>query len=324
MLSTLGQVVKDTCIVGLLADALLPGKDKPLWPITWEQLSPLQALEFHKIQPDNMQNVTTPESALYHPADGARSISYHQERILLLLSLLVTARNYENDTFVPPAWLTAHPLTYNTCPSELMDKNKHNTAAGSGILGYLFYQAECRRAFVVFSGTANGCMSMIDMDYVQVPYSGLTNYQPDVVGHRGFYLAYLSIRTQLLELLHTYQKEGKLDQLVICGHSLGGGMSTVAAFDLAGLSPIHYSFAGPRVFNTTGSQVYNKILPYSTRVTNDSDIVPTMPMSVMPNGNSFNHTGKLKHFLHNMGNYSDNHSLAYLLHYQLVAIDSNI
>ena len=306
-MAAVGQAVKEACIVGMLADALLPGKDKPLWPITWDQLAPLQTLEIHKVSPDQLSSIDPQQ--------------FHQERLLFLLSLLVTARNYEIDTFIPPSWLIAHPLTYNTCPAELRPKNNNDTSSvGSGILGYMFYHAEHRRAFVVFSGTANGCMSMIDMDYVQVPYDELTNYQKDVVGHRGFYQAYLSIRPQLLNLLQDYLREEKLDQLVICGHSLGGGMSTVAAFDLAGLSPIHYSFAGPRVFNTVGSQLYDQIVEFSVRVNNDSDIVPTMPMSVMPNGNSFNHAGNLKHFLYNMGNYSDNHSLAYLLHYQLAAI----
>lgn len=310
MMKSITHIVKDACIVGMLTDALMPGKDRPLWPITWDQLAPLKELKL---------SLMGSEAAIDAIADSGSS--YHQERLMLLLSLLVTASNYEGDSFTPPSWLTVHPLTYNICPAELVQKGKGSEPSGNGILGYLFYHAGCQRAFLIFSGTANGCMSMIDMDYVQVPYSELTNYQDDVVGHRGFYHAYLSIRTRILELLQGYQKDGKLSELVICGHSLGGGMSTVAAFDLAGLSPLHYSFAGPRVFNVVGAQLFNKIIgDRSTRITNTSDIVPTMPMSVMPNGNSFNHVGCCTDFQYNMGNYSDNHSLAYLLHYQLVSI----
>ena len=308
-MKTVGTVLKDACLIGILADALMPGKDSPLWPITWDQLAPLQNLEVSHNHQGSSEHTKIGDA------------QYHRERLLLLLSMLVTARNYETGTFVPPSWLTVHPLTYNVCPAELMQKPKNTEAMGAGILGYVLYHAACHRAYVVFSGTANGCMSMIDMDYVQVPYSELTNYRTEVGGHRGFYQAYLSIRPQILEALQGYQKEGNLSELVICGHSLGGGMATVAAFDLAGLSPIHYSFAGPRVFNVAGAKAFDEIVSQrSVRVTNDSDIVPTMPMAVMPNGNSFNHVGQLHHFKYNMGNYSDNHSLAYLLHYQLVAV----
>jgi len=313
-MATVGIVAKDACLIGLLVDALLPGKDKPLWPITWDQLAPLQ--QWSLSLPQQTTNV-----AKSNGLDDNHLTNYNQERLLLLLSLLVTASNYEKDEFIAPAWLTAHALQYNTCPAVLVKPEKQQTIASPGTLGYFFHQPDRRRGFVVFSGTANGCMSMIDMDYIQVPYSELSNYQEGVLGHRGFYLAYLSVRTQLLQLLRDYQNQGQLQELIICGHSLGGGMATVAVFDLARLSPYHYSFAGPRVLNTAGAQLFNKLVPHSLRIVNEGDIVPTMPMAVMPNGNSFDHTHGVKNFLHNMGNYSDNHSLAYLLHYQLVTID---
>lgn len=300
MLSSVSHVLKDACLVGILADALLPGKDKPLWPINWGQLAPLE----------NMQLSNDPNAC------------YQDERIFLLLSLLVTASNYDASSFNPPSWLTVHPLTYNYCPALLLDKDKNgNKDTGPGTLGYIFYHAELCRAMVVFSGTANGCMSMIDLDYLQVPYSDLANYQEHVMGHRGFYQAYMSIRSTILDVLQSYQKAGTLKELVICGHSLGGGMSNIAAYDLAGLFPIHYSFASPRVFNISGSIHFNKLLgKRSIRVCNCCDIVVTMPLAVMPNGNSFNHVGKCSEFQNNMANYSDNHSLAYLLYYQLVAV----
>ena len=303
MLSGLTTAVKDACILNIVSDALLPGRDKPLWPIIWEQLAPLEQLQLC-------------------PTQGhSKDQTYSEQRLLLLLSMLVTASNFDSQTFSPPPWLTIHPLKYSSCPALLYKKGRHTAEPdieGQGILGYIFYQPSCKRAYLVFTGTANGCMSMIDMDYQQVTYDKLLNYQETVEGHRGFYQAYLSIRPQIIELLSGYQNSRNLAELVICGHSLGGALSTVATFDLAELKPHHYNFAGPRVFNVAGANLFNQLVHSSCRVTNSSDIVPTMPMSVMPNGNSFNHVGTICEFQHNMGNYSDNHSLAYLFHFQLV------
>jgi hypothetical protein len=330
MWAALNGVVKDTFILAIVADALLPGQNKPLWPITWEQLNPLHDRVIEGLPDDNNTEINP------------------EERLLLLLSVLVTASNFDQKTWQLPDWLIAHPLTYDTCPTPLYKGNSlkpslateesKNVAVngsstdsgkannGAGIIGYFFFQPATQQGYLVFTGTSDDCMSMIDMDYPQVLYDKLANYRPDTGGHRGFYQAYLAIREQLQGILKQYYYEDPVNpdaakgqpSIVICGHSLGGALSTIAAFDLAAMKPIHYAFAAPRVFNIAGAQNFNELGISSYRISNTADIVVTVPMAIMGNGSCYDYVGHSREFQCNMGNYSDNHGGAYLLRYQLL------
>ena len=102
--------------------------------------------------------------------------------------------------------------------------------------------------------------------------------------HAGFMDVYNMFRTDLLAALKTLQPK----QIVVTGHSLGGGVSTLCAIDLASIYPravVSYTFAAPRVGNAQLCTLIDQRLSLY-RIVNSSDVVPTLPPSVCPNFNS--------------------------------------
>jgi hypothetical protein len=70
----------------------------------------------------------------------------------------------------------------------------------------------------------------------------------------------------------------------ITGHSLGGAMASVSAFDLvwnttlfSHKSPLVYTFGQPRTGDTAYARIYDKFVPNTFRVVNDDDPVPHLP-----------------------------------------------
>jgi hypothetical protein len=105
--------------------------------------------------------------------------------------------------------------------------------------------------------------------------------------HRGFYQAFLEVKTQLeVEI-------GRLSNrsIVLTGHSLGGALATVAAAEWTGraVSGI-YTYGQPRVGKSDfAAHITSNFGGSMYRFVNDDDIVPRVP----PN---FRHVGRLYHF----------------------------
>ena len=99
--------------------------------------------------------------------------------------------------------------------------------------------------------------------------------------HSGFMDVYNMFRKDLLKTL----KDINPDKIVISGHSLGGGVSTLCAVDLASTYPgkvVSYTFAAPRVGDSQLCKLIDERLSIY-RIVNNCDIVPTLPYSVCPN-----------------------------------------
>jgi len=83
-----------------------------------------------------------------------------------------------------------------------------------------------------------------------------------------------------------------LKPIIICGHSLGGGLSIPAAFFLQKENfPVQavYTYGGPRVGNAAFREDYNWLLGHKTfRVVNQQDIVPRVPGVLM----GYRHVGQ--------------------------------
>ena len=72
--------------------------------------------------------------------------------------------------------------------------------------------------------------------------------------------------------------------ITVTGHSLGAGVATLLALDLAANTtfPITlYTLASPRVGDLTFSHVFNHVVPNAYRVANRLDIVPKVPPPLM-------------------------------------------
>ncbi|GLC58164.1 hypothetical protein PLESTB_001325800 [Pleodorina starrii] len=76
-------------------------------------------------------------------------------------------------------------------------------------------------------------------------------------------------------------------RVIFTGHSLGGAMATLAAYDLAARKTDGffsgdvqlYTFGSPRVGNQAFMEAFNNMVPNAWRFTNTDDIVPRVPYS---------------------------------------------
>lgn len=194
-------------------------------------------------------------------------------------------------------------------------------------IAWLLYSSSMNILVIVFTGTYNKVLTLADTNYFQKDPTSLLNKIPNIKVHGGFWNLYSGIQEQLLLLFNEYS--AKKPKVLITGYSLGGAISTLFMYDLhtrgnVDLDLIHCTFGSPRVFNTIGAKHYNSLKLNSYRVANLSDLVTSVPfpiMSSMPNPlntEDFSHIKKLKHFDDNLGNYYDNHVMAYLKRYKLI------
>jgi len=248
--------------------------------------------------------------------------SFDLTQILYQFAHNVTIHNREvSDTNAnplllnPPGFDIVIPLngTYMYCPVNV---------------AWFFYSTTLNIMVIVFTGTYNYILSVADVNYFQISPKTLNNYVEGMMVHGGFGTLYESIRSELFILIAKYYNSSS--QVFITGLSLGGATSSICALDLINknisgeinkniTNICHYSFASPRVFNDIGARKYNQTVINSYRILNGSDIIPNVPMPIMPVSSTetqlFTHIGELKYFDENLGNYYDNHITAYSKQY---------
>lgn len=129
------------------------------------------------------------------------------------------------------------------------------------------------------------------------------NWAKDIRVHLGFQQSYMSVRDNIIKKLGYYLKSNEnIKNIIITGHSLGGSLATLAAFDLGimkssrtgPLDEISYllqskninirgvSFGAPPVGNSNFAYKFDWLLKYNhiqsfIRVVNDHDIVVSTP-----------------------------------------------
>ena len=134
---------------------------------------------------------------------------------------------------------------------------------------------------------------------IQEEEGGKASHQGSWI-HSGFLTAYDSVRTQTLGLieavlatdsttgLDTEAKDSENDSsdkwtVAFTGHSLGGALATLAAFDIGcrypeGLVNLKmYNFGSPRVGNGHFAKEFDKKVPDAWRIVNRNDAVATIP-----------------------------------------------
>ena len=124
-----------------------------------------------------------------------------------------------------------------------------------------------------------------------------TTDDTDIWVHRGFLEAYLSVAAEVREVV--VQQIGNRDPgqwtVFTTGHSLGGALSTLSAFELASKSKesgtfkdvINYSFGSPRVGNEAFCEAFNALVPTCYRFANAKDAVTSVPRMI-----GFAHVGQ--------------------------------
>lgn len=144
--------------------------------------------------------------------------------------------------------------------------------------------------FLIFRGTEPTSWNQwaTDADFLKKPFC---------IGeiHRGFANSVELIWSDIMKCLNNVYL-GKKKRLFIAGHSLGAGMSQIAASKLEFKEGLHptaiYNFGCPRALNFEGAKQYNQRLGSRTyRVVNNNDIVCNVPLEIL----GFSHVGQFKY-----------------------------
>lgn len=189
---------------------------------------------------------------------------------------------------------------------------------------YVFYCSSYRTTFLIWSGTSDAKMAEQDLSLFPVSMPDYITESEDIKVHKGFLNIYLNTRNQITKAYDNYRMG--TDNFVIAGHSLGGALTTLSAFDIAtnsqGISDVYpniyaYTFASPRCGNIQFVDAYNNLDICSFRIFNTADIVPSLPPPA-PDIH-YTHVGRednLLPFTINLGTNVDNHTTAYLKFYK--------
>lgn len=153
---------------------------------------------------------------------------------------------------------------------EVINNKETDTQGYMGIWDYEGY----KYLIICFQGSASMLDAMTDVKFwkKRVLYD-YTNFKIKI--HAGFVEAYQSVRTQVVDYFNFI---GVVN--VICiGHSLGGALATLCAFDILDqLGNVElYTMGCPRVGNQAFARLTDKRLPSSVRFVNSNDIVPSLP-----------------------------------------------
>jgi triacylglycerol lipase len=133
---------------------------------------------------------------------------------------------------------------------------------------------------VAFRGTDSSPDVTSDLDLFQTPF----DFVPDGgMVHRGGLAIYTSMREQILAALRHLDCRKRL---LLTGHSLGGGLATLCALDVAVNSafrrPKIYTFASGRVGDPQFVGTFDRRVPGSARIINVHDVVQFFPQKRYP------------------------------------------
>jgi len=214
-------------------------------------------------------------------------------------------------------------------PTNLTSIETLNNGTESIPFGVILQESKTKNLYIIFRGTINTKEWMQDFNMDQTSVTNLKfkpenndkqvqySLSPELANvkiHSGFMEIYNSFKDKIVK---TIQKT-KPSNIIIAGHSLGAAIATIAGVDLnsKGYKPVTYAFASPRVGNETFKKIVsdNKIILY--RIVNDSDIIPTLPPSVVPNLEEptnpffYEHCGQEITFTDNRFSYMNNHIIS--------------
>ncbi|DBA98954.1 TPA: hypothetical protein ACH3X1_014695 [Trebouxia sp. C0004] len=171
---------------------------------------------------------------------------------------------------------------------ELLWEQKHDTKC---LMGF-----GPDTILLAFRGTASLKNASADIQAWQVVHPPLrgrcwTGQQPRV--HAGFLKSWLAgnlkakVVSTVLKVLHHQKKSPTIKRILVTGHSLGGALANLCAFDIAAaikeagasaeggqtITVSCYTFGAPRTGNSAFRSEYNALVPESWAVINDQDVV---------------------------------------------------
>jgi len=185
------------------------------------------------------------------------------------------------------------------------------------IYGAMFYDLSTDTIVLVWSGTSDLKMAEKDAETFPVSYPENISSDESIKVHRGFLSIYRRTKKQVLEFIDSHPSA---KNMVICGNSLGGGITYVSSFDLLGNGVVElptyiYTFGSPRGGNLEFAKAFgtypfiqNKIIA-NARIFNTEDlVVMTPPPAPLLH---FEHVGDPISFTYGTGSIVGNHIPCY-------------
>lgn len=213
-------------------------------------------------------------------------------------------------------------------PEQLIHEGflKYSTA-GQQIpeLVWILRDPETKTVYLLIRGTHGKREWLQNLKYSQImaaelqPILQKLQCEKGTKVHKGFLQIIISLRKQLETKIEVLTKSNAIDNIVITGHSLGGGLTPILAVLLAEFvdsSKLHgYTFGSPRVGNSLFAKCIDGTFPNRFfRVANAQDPITKLPEKITGAvGNSdkycFEHAGIEIPFDFDYGSIYANHTL---------------
>ncbi|OQR84355.1 hypothetical protein ACHHYP_20681 [Achlya hypogyna] len=143
-----------------------------------------------------------------------------------------------------------------------------------------------KRVVVVFRGTLCAANAFTDLQ-VHMAVPRFASDEPLLDGirlHAGFYAAYHTVQASVRRIVCAAMADMNDVQLYITGHSLGGALASIMAFDVATDATwalreevVVYTYGSPRVGNHKFAQAFKRLVPNCYRVCADGDPIVGTP-----------------------------------------------
>jgi len=137
-----------------------------------------------------------------------------------------------------------------------------------------------------FRGTENLRDWLTDANMIRVPMD-LTGIQDNKrpLAHWGILRQFRSVEKKITNYIDKELMENtEIKNIVYTGHSLGGGLATIALMNYSHKYPqlkhMCVTFGAPRVGNTTFKKMFNERCCFTKRYVNYFDPVPSLPFSL--------------------------------------------
>ena len=157
--------------------------------------------------------------------------------------------------------------------------------------GFTYYDDDKKELIIAFRGSQQLKDWFTDFNafHLVYPYS---NAKSKIKVHKGFITAWKSVRVEVLDIVRHYLEKGKLNKVVVCGHSLGGALATLALVDIQYHYEEYFSYGegrktmvllqgfvtgNPAVFNKAGAKSFTNRVPLLVRTFMRTDVVPKLP-----------------------------------------------
>ncbi len=158
----------------------------------------------------------------------------------------------------------------------------------SGVQYYIRIHSDS--LLITFRGTDSFKDILSDIKFIKAPVSFCN--PGNIKVHRGFLSAYIS--EGISDRIRSFVTEN-IKNILVCGHSLGGGLSMLCAYELKcryrHINVHTVVFGCPRVGNYAFRCGFNKLISSAVRIENGNDFVTKLP----PVSFGYFHAGECRH-----------------------------